>query len=1075
MKLNLFYGRTYFESFEKIINDLKKNYSKEENYLFIVPDRFTLFTEKYVMDKLNLRVAFNIDILTLNTLANRNCLINDYVDNETATMILSKVIFNIKDKLKVLKSTQNSFSEEMYALIQQIKSSRVKSEEFSNCEFTGSDYEKLKKQDIALIYSEYEKYLEETGVDSVKKFEIFIDEIKNIQSVKQSYVYIAGFESFTSQGYAIIENLIKYSKGVKISTLNYIDQNNKFLYPCDCSYQIRKICKDLKIECLIDDKKIILENNFIINNLWAVSGERGQDQIRVFEANSQIEQYRRVAETIWENIISKKLKFSDFNLVLNAGDENERMLLSVLNDYKISYFYDASQNLSNFVVIKFICQVNECVIKNFDRLSFVEYSKSPFVEGSVEEKNKFENFANSYSIRYGEFYKKKESLERANGYLEFFEYSSKIAKNILEYKKLFTISNDYISNYIKATHSLIEIFDLKNKFEQILEGYKDENKEVQYKFGKKVFERLDILLNNLDRVLGNTKVSFKEFVSIFQSGLFATKISIVPQSVDAVFVGDIKNSFFLPRKYNLFLDCENNTMPCILSDNGIFSDEDIDNSKTKFKIDPQIKLLNKKIRLKTLSLLCLGKLSLFYSIEGGKEPSKIIKDLEKVCVVNYTKCESKNDYYFALGKNSLLEYLTKYYAHDCEFVEKVKECLDGQLKIELEKLTLPQKKSDLLGEEYKDIFIKKDSFSVSQIENFYSCPFKHFIDYGLNLKQKDDGDLSSLQVGNIIHEFCQISFKNLGKQKDFELLSDDIFESIINKDKYISIKNNPRNKNLLKSLKSECKRIYEAIDYQTKYSQLSNHFTEKKFICDFEDIYQKYFDEQVSKIKFEGKIDRIDYDNESFIIIDYKTGNTEMNYKDIYYGKKLQILAYALAMEEITGKKCIGIFYMPIKNTFHKKDENRFDKYKLSGIYLRDELKAIKIDKRLAGIFDNNLSFDCEYDVIKERKSDIINLTMEKNFNTIKISNSNLSDNEFKLLKEYILKMINNALNEIYKGNINVLPYIDGRKSSCDYCGYKGICKVDKFSKFRYYQGITKNDILGEYNSSEVLENFDEE
>ena len=54
----------------------------------------------------------------------------------------------------------------------------------SGKDFERTNYQKLKrklkKDDLALIYSEYEKYLSETGIDSVKKFEMFIDEITEI-------------------------------------------------------------------------------------------------------------------------------------------------------------------------------------------------------------------------------------------------------------------------------------------------------------------------------------------------------------------------------------------------------------------------------------------------------------------------------------------------------------------------------------------------------------------------------------------------------------------------------------------------------------------------------------------------------------------------------------------------------------------------------------------------------------------------------------------------------------------------------------------------------------------------------
>ena len=62
----------------------------------------------------------------------------------------------------------------------------------------------------------------------------------------------------------------------------------------------------------------------------------------------------------------------------------------------------------------------------------------------------FENFANQYSIRYDEFYKENHIFkEKVQAYEDFFDYSSKIAKNILEYRQLFKMK-DWITNYVRA-------------------------------------------------------------------------------------------------------------------------------------------------------------------------------------------------------------------------------------------------------------------------------------------------------------------------------------------------------------------------------------------------------------------------------------------------------------------------------------------------------------------------------------------------------------------------------------------------------------------------------------------------
>ena len=1062
MELKLIYGRTYFESIEKVVDELKSNYDKNKKYLFVVPDRFTLFAEKYIMERLNLVSTFNIDVMTLNNIAGRNAMINDYVDNETATMILSKVIYSIRDELKVFKLTSNSFCSEMYAIIQQIKSSQISSDEFANAEYSGSDYEKLKKQDIAKIYTEYEKYLNVTGVDSVKKFEIFIEQIKNIDLIKSSYIYFAGFESFTSQGYQIIENFVRYSKGVCVASVNYIEQPNKDLYPCDISYEIKKIASNLQIECKIDNQKINILNTDIIENLWAVKYSKGNDIVFVNKTESRELQNKNIASFIAKKVMKENARFKDFNVILNS--ENDE-LLSIFDDYKIEYFSDKSQSLSDFIVIKFIRQVNECVLKRFDTISFIEYSKSPFVDGTWEQKNELENFAEKYSVRGADFYREKDIFKNVDGYKDFLNYSSSIAENIITYKNEFKMTSK-ISDFVSGTKTLLKIFDLKNKFDIMLENYKDENRQIQYMYGKKVFERLDTLLANLDRVLGDTVVSFKEFVTIFDAGLSGSQISIVPQSVDAVYVGDINSSFFAKRKYTLFVDCNENTMPTLLKDNGIFSDDDIDNSKTKNKINPKIKLLNKKKKIKILSLLSLGENYLFFETDKDKEPSRIISDLKKVCNVNILDMNGDNS--FAVGKNSLLEYLA-FNSDKLNFEDAV---FDNTLyKNILSDLTFKNYRQRTLSGDYSEIFFLNNTFSVSQIETFYKCPYRHFIDFGLRLKTNEKSDLNALSIGNIIHDCLdEIVKKYNTKILDDRMFCDKIFDKVISEEKYIKYKGNPRHKNILEGVKNELFNHYNVIKNQFNNSELANHYTEKAFNQRLSEIMLKYINKKYSdNIGFYGKIDRIDYDEDSFIVVDYKTGTADIGYSDIYYGNKIQIIAYAAAYEILSGKKCIGMFYMPVKN-FYKKDENDFKKTLLRGLYLKDSELMSKVDSKITKYYRGEDLNHILHSGKSDFESDILNLKIDDVESVISDNNENVNEYQMEYIKKYVFNLIDMALSEIKRGNIDISPVKNGDASSCDICSYKGICKISDDTLFRYKTTISKKTFFGEEDEDNVIE-----
>src|SRR4030095_4051649 len=65
--------------------------------------------------------------------------------------------------------------------------------------------------------------------------------------------------------------------------------------------------------------------------------------------------------------------------------------------------------------------------------------------------------------------------------------------------------------------------------------------------------------------------------------------------------------------------------------------------------------------------------------------------------------------------------------------------------------------------------------SVTRIETFAACPFKHFAKFGLRLREReDDQEVSSLDLGNVFHHVLErIVETMLGERKGWADLRED--------------------------------------------------------------------------------------------------------------------------------------------------------------------------------------------------------------------------------------------------------------------------------------------------------------
>ena len=80
-------------------------------------------------------------------------------------------------------------------------------------------------------------------------------------------------------------------------------------------------------------------------------------------------------------------------------------------------------------------------------------------------------------------------------------------------------------------------------------------------------------------------------------------------------------------------------------------------------------------------------------------------------------------------------------------------------------------------ENVKGNYFSKNSFSASQLETYFACPFKHFARYGLGLKEKETIEPDKRQFGLFQHALLE-KFVNENGQSIAEI-SDEQIEKFV--------------------------------------------------------------------------------------------------------------------------------------------------------------------------------------------------------------------------------------------------------------------------------------------------------
>jgi ATP-dependent helicase/DNAse subunit B len=314
----------------------------------------------------------------------------------------------------------------------------------------------------------------------------------------------------------------------------------------------------------------------------------------------------------------------------------------------------------------------------------------------------------------------------------------------------------------------------------------------------------------------------------------------------------------------------------------------------------------------------------------------------------------------------------------------------------------------------QDYLNHKLSLSYSTINDYYHCSFKYYLSNILNLNIFKETFMTIL--GNTFHYILSICFK----KEDIDISLE--YDNYLNKVEYPF---SSKEKYFLENLKEELIFIISSIKKQYQYNSLNNTYYEEKITIDKSTTNLE--------IIFKGYIDKLmlDEDNRVGAIIDYKTGNPNLDLNNAPYGLDLQLPVYIyLTKNRFPNIRIVGFYLQKILNNKIKRDEKHtYEELKLDNLKLQGYTNS---NENLIKVFDSSYN---ESQVIKGMK------TSSKGLNTKKV----LDDVKIDRLSNIVDEKINEAIENISSAKFSINPKRIGNVNvGCKYCQYKDICYMNE-------------------------------
>ncbi len=1029
MELNILKSLNIKHSIDNTIATIKN--LGDSNICVIVPDKLSATMERLIFERLNIDCSFNINVSTLNRLS-KNILAETNAKYRTISKIggiilLKKVLNENKDLITSFKNEKHSYkySNEIYKTLSQLKACQLDSDELLSykCDINSLQQKINDLGNILQIYNEAKA----NRLDNSDTLALTCRMLSNSKTVKNTYYIFTGFDDFTSQGYLLIERLIKNSKGVYVNTY-CSNSNNKNIYYQDVLYRLLALCQTLGIK----DNLIDLPFNddalhtYLTNNLFAFNKLNfiiPNDTIRLYQAQNIADELEFVARDIRKKVLAGA-RYKEFGIAVFGLNNNVEIIKQVFNKYDLCTYIDVQKGFSSTCVYRFFTNLWQLYVKNYETLNLIELINSPFIV--IPEEHKAEIIKTIAKINY------RGNLNNLNGKNDEINDSIILISQLLDAYKI--DEKTEIKQIIDLHNKLIEQLNMVEIVSSLTNKLDD---SYNQKILSQAIKSSVQLLNEINELYPDS--TLKEVLDIYTHAGMELNISPLPLSADCIQIVDA-NEILTNFDHLYLVNCSSSTAPSVLQDVGILLDKELTYVELSHNIEPTIARMNRlnKFKLFNSSLMFNKTLSVSMSLSSPSETSNLVNELKsRIFIQNGTNDEANISYIYPYQIKNSKVYTPLSLWDLVEYIYTNKLKLSDNVSAIINKTNILTNPTNIV---INPNLIQIDEISASALETYFQCPLKYFFNNVVKLKKPDKYDLEMMDIGNILHNLAYWYYKRKDRLTlDINKFCHDTLKTLAKQDEKLQQHiNNPIFINLI----AEAERF---ISYLREFDNNS------KFVPTY--FEQSFGNNQVfpalkltDKTSLKGFIDRIDIYNDYFRIIDYKSGEADASLGELYYGKKLQLFLYALAIANATGKTLSGTFYLPIQNSVEKADEND-SVYKLKGFYT-DNLD-------LATAYDINLA--------PTLSSKYINMSLKKDGTYYKRGDKMLSPSQMDKLLNYAKDISAQALEEISCGQFTASPLkISSFKNVCKSCPYLALCsKASNNVPFREMAKIKIETFIG--------------
>ena len=813
MSLRFYFGPSGSGKSHRIYEEIMQRAVQEpgRNFLIIVPDQFTMQTQKDLVMRSDRGGILNIDVLSFGRLSHR--ILEEVgtkempvLDDTGKSLVLQKIAADLKEQLPAMGSLLHK-----QGYIHEVKSAIS---EFMQYGISTQDMDKLiasaekrgalamKLRDLKTLYRGFQDYIRDHFITTEETLDVLRRSLAKSKILPDSVVVFDGFTGFTPIQNRLIQELMRVCAETIVTVTIGAEEDP---YQLDGEQKLFHLSKKtvadlvkLAAEAEVERGEDVFVKGginrftqapalcYLEQNLFRYQYEpytEKQQELCMFEALSPREEVHQTALYSRKLIREEGLTYRDIAVVIGDLEGYASYVETEFGQLEIPCFIDRTRGIVLNPMIEYIKSALQLYIKDFSYDTVFHFLRSGMVDISREEIDELENYvirtgARGYRTYSRLFTRRTEEMQQGSGQddtervEETMERLNRIRQQFADTVEILHMApRAKAGEYVDHLYDFLEQNQVQQKLLNYQQQFEQEGDLAKAREYAQIYRLVMDLLDQIYELLGEEEISLQEFADILDAGFGEITVGTIPQNVDRIVVGDMERTRLKQVKVLFFLGVNDGNIPKNASKGGIISDMDREfliESGTEMAPSPRQQMYIQRLYLYLNMTKPSQRLYLSYakvnSDGKGIRPSYLIDTVRKLfpqLAVEYPQNRSRIEQ--IEGRQEGARYLA----------EELREYADGTLQEEerqdfylmyrayeadpegRDRLTAAAfrryKESGLSRIVARALYGRQLENSVSRLETYAACACRHFLQYGLSLQEREEFGFEVSDMGNVYH------------------------------------------------------------------------------------------------------------------------------------------------------------------------------------------------------------------------------------------------------------------------------------------------------------------------------------